>query len=184
MKEVTFKDIAHLYLGCRVLINGVDKEDYEEEIDNGLTDGTVANLTLVNEGICQLSGCSDNESWEWAIEAEGYYMCGWWNGKPFKPILRRLDSLTEDEAFELVMTTGHFYLTKEKFELFTIDGKGFCWGDGTMWHGDGVSEVNEWHLHFSELSAMQFTYLLGKCFDLFNLIPRGLAIDAESLKTT
>jgi hypothetical protein len=67
-----------------------------------------------------------------------------------KPILRKLDSMTEEEKEEVQFSDFMFNLVKSK--------------------------PNQ------AMFAWQFTFLLSKHFDLFNLIKSGEAIDAETLK--
>ena len=67
----------------------------------------------------------------------------------FKPILRKLADITEDEAVNL-----NFYFPIPKGYKF----------ENVKWHMGEVS------------------FLFSKHFDVFNLIPEGLAIDTTTLK--
>ena len=152
--EKTFKDYAHLYLGCDVLVQNLDSDDFETEIEEGITNGCVAKLTLVNQGDCQLRAYDDSENWEYAIEIEGACLCSWWSSRNVRPLLRQLSDITKDEAVEL---WGHK-------NAFAIMNNSFNYDE-----------------HLSNLSPYGTVYLLKQGFDLFNLIESGIALDKTKL---
>ncbi len=137
--EKTFKDYAHLYLGCDVLVQNLDSDDFETEIEEGITNGCVAKLTLVNQGDCQLRAYDDSENWEYAIEIEGAYLCSWWSSRNVKPILRPLSDITKGEIEQCsyfftntsrsILEDGAqrtFYLLKQGFDLFGLIDAGIA----------------------------------------------------------
>lgn len=72
-----------------------------------------------------------------------------------KPILRPLSDMTEEEMLEAVSIGGLFY------------------------RGESVKAfIANWTCYSGEVTR----YLLSKSFDLFNLIPEGLAIDSTTQK--
>lgn len=75
----------------------------------------------------------------------------------FEPILRLLSSMTEEEKKEVGF--AGFQALRETFGEPALPAKYIS----CMW------------------AAKQTTYLLSKHFDLFNLIPDGLAIDAATI---
>lgn len=145
------KGVLHFYLGCQVLI--------ESEMFgvNGKPDKIIDILTQVN--------------------ADGSVECK--NHTPpeddFKPILRPLSSMTEEEAKELLRIryarNGWAEPIYERHSSICIDFK-FASSDG---------KFNQTQLDWDMLDAASVAYLISKGFDLFNLIPEGKAIDATSL---
>lgn len=83
-----------------------------------------------------------------------------------KPILRRLEDMTEDEAIELLGITVPYATYHSKDH------------SGLYWSGAGVSSA---HLSFSYGDPRSFHYLLSRGFDLFGLINAGLAIDSKTV---
>jgi hypothetical protein len=90
-----------------------------------------------------------------------------------KPVLRTLSSMTIEEGKEIVMLRSPIgsIVTKDKIVInYILDIH-------ISWYFTGVPNITRW-VRFDELSPSQFIYLLSKGFDLFNLIPEGLAIDS------
>lgn len=85
------------------------------------------------------------------------------NGYPpdsiLTPILRPLSSMTEEEGYEIFGEEWSSDSPNAKDVVMNLDGE-----------------------HELRLSPTETTALLSKSFDLFNLIPEGLAINAETLK--
>lgn len=72
-----------------------------------------------------------------------------------KPILRPLSSMTEEEQHEM---------SKMVDLVDAEDGENYWWG--------------------TQVAAHRTNYLISKHFDLFNLIPDGLAIDSSTINST
>jgi len=96
-----------------------------------------------------------------------------------KPILRRLDSMTEEEAIEVtkpVVVYGDLPNVR-KYETWENPfGKiVVSWGNG----------LREKYVPQDEtaFTVGQFTYLLSRGFDLFNLIDTNQAIDKNKITT-
>lgn len=96
MNKVNFKDVAHLYLGCMVQVR---KKDRNKEWLTGLSvevtkksnhgDWITVNFDEVH--------CIINEQWnEVCSNFQTYFLCQ----DEIKPLLRKLDSMTEDEHEE------------------------------------------------------------------------------------
>lgn len=85
--------------------------------------------------------------------------------KDMKLVLRRLDSMTEEEKYEVVttITYSHVKFSTRQSALESFD----------------VDRYNK--KHNNEFYPDEFLYLLRKGFDLFNLIESGQAIDAATL---
>lgn len=102
-----------------------------------------------------------------ALETNGWNI---YNLSDIKPILRKLDSLTGSEAYQLVKMYYDGYsmigiteVTKHeiRFEV--------CYQTNTRrWRKE---------IQFHKLNAEQFTYLISLKIDLFNLIDQKLAIE-------
>lgn len=166
--EKSFKDYAHLYLGCDVLVQNLDSDDFETEIEEGITNGCVAKLTLVNQGGCQLRAYDDSENWEYAIEIEGAYLCSWWSSRNVKPLLRPLSDMTNDES--LFLGREIFRWTHPSNESVSFQTKDLL---GT----------NKFYVNQTNITGESWTkatiYLLKQGFDLFGLIEAGVAIAKE-----
>lgn len=141
------KEIIHLYLGCEVLCNYNGK-------------GFKA------KGI--LSGKTISEQWE--VIHDKLTFIYKYNLKNIKPILRRLDSMTEAE--KIFILCSHLK-----------DG----WQPGTVLEDSDTDwAMRCTHLEYGQKTcyvskerfpAWLFNYLLKQGFDLFGLIDSGQAID-------
>ncbi len=85
-----------------------------------------------------------------------------------KPILRPLSSMTKEEAKEFLGDAGI------KAFIYEIAEGGIKYLEDE----DAGAE----YLFFSAIDPQRFHWLLSKHFDLFNLIPSGLAIDKTTMK--
>jgi len=124
MEQTKFKDIAHLYLGCEV---SADKAFYP---------GFKAKLisTMVTNSFADGIPLSNIEFFA------------------VKPLLRKLDSMTEEEHNQLMkICLNDEFKTLDKAPVGCGCPKGFAW-------------------------------LLYKHFDLFNLIESGEALDINEVK--
>ena len=106
-----------------------------------------------------------------------------------KPLLRPLDSMTEEEAIDVFKMVSLFDLSECKFE-FGENGERWInasFGgrviDSIKFIGDNIEMMNN-DGTFSAVNPIAFvmSYYLSKGFDLFSLIPNGEAIDKT--KTT
>ena len=85
-----------------------------------------------------------------------------------KPILRRLEDMTEEEAIEIFVLEGwgnnlqNIVVTDKAIEHNTFGATGIQ--------------------TFKRLRAETFAHLLSKGFDLFGLCDSGLAIDSKTIK--
>ncbi len=142
--EKTFKEVAHLYLGCEVVI--VD----------GIRDNNTDTLTYMNI----LGDCGGNQ-YEWLISN-----C--------RPILYRLEDITDKDAIELVSLWSDIFLNVEKkdvrYQKLNFD-----------FNYASSRRVRTEQVDFRKLNSDQFLFLLSKHYDLFNLIDNGHAIDAKTL---
>lgn len=152
------KDYLHLYNGCTI-------RRFNKHI--GTLDG-------------KLCGFKDgfNESYILVNHGMNIVRVGW--NEEFKPILRPLSSMTDDEAIEVCK----FETPKGRWgdiEIEEIRDNKIWYLDGSMFHGDGISEYEDCFIYFNQLDSEQFRFLISKHFDLFGLIKEGLAIDATTL---
>lgn len=152
MKKI--EDYLHLYIGCEVL---APTKYYHNEGD-GLTKGLFT-------GIHGELGAEIQFIINGYAEEEPSYV----ELRKVKPILRRLSSMTEDEAVELYDFLYPSSTAERKIKRFAItnhlDDKGVYW-EGKI----AIFDYIDW-----------FPWLLKKGFDLFGLIDEGLAIDAQTL---
>lgn len=89
----------------------------------------------------------------------------------FKPFLRLLSDMTEEEKKYLLvncLNEPHMYASG----IFSISKSGYL----------GISQEGGYVNFCANVTA--FHYLLSKHFDLFSLIPDGLAVDKQSLTKT
>lgn len=94
-----------------------------------------------------------------------------------KPILRRLSSMTEDQAIHLAkLSEWENHFREVRVERNSFNDRIITW--------QGANESRESFNATGELfyCADQFQWLLKMGFDLFRLIGDGLAIDAETIK--
>lgn len=148
------QDYLHYYMGCKAITT----DDNEQAELVGVSDD---NAHLVHDGTgsygtCDISGV--------------------------KPILRRLEDMTEVEGVDLAKLQ-HNPTRHKDIEVLYIKTEHLHYIDGTRWSGDGVSEYNEYFVDFSQMKADQFHYLLSKGFDLFGLIDAGLAVDIKTVES-
>jgi hypothetical protein len=168
------RDILHLYLGCEAEVNVTYR--YPKK--------THRLLKAVFLGINRLS--VDTSYTARPFDVYGKPWDEFYETKEApKPILRQLSSMTEEEA--RVITGYTAFENIREVTKFWKDDKCAC--VEYRWKHDGM--VDGWAYSASavyftkdEWTPELFQYLLSKHFDLFNLIPEGLAIDADTLKTT
>lgn len=92
-----------------------------------------------------------------------------------KPILRRLESMTEEEMAELFWLDNKSFKEMEGVFKLHIDNSRPRFGIRVMLEKDGKHFMTG-TLSMSRFNPEQFQYLLSKHFDIFNLIP-DLAIE-------
>lgn len=159
--KTTFKEVAHLYLGCLLLM----PSKYEGQKD-GIYEWTAKK--------------SLDDYWQ------KHYGKGNW-----KPILRPLSSICEQELIEAIKEFSLIDLSDCEFiseidkddNTFYINAmhKGGVW-DSMMYNGVVLKMMNQGG-DFDTMNPQSdwFLFLLSKQFDLFNLIESGQAIDATTL---
>jgi hypothetical protein len=111
-----------------------------------------------------------------------------------RPVLRQLEDMTQDEAAHLALiysgaktveiTKGiaanwHYFICHfgedQECEILTIGS------DGCAWYAHYFDKKQPGHRNIVD-EHKAFHYLLQHHFDLFGLIPAGLAIDAKTIK--
>lgn len=153
MGKVTFKDVAHLYLGAKILLENKIKATI-----HGIEYGGNREYKVV----AMLPNYQTVKVNEWDL---------------VKPLLRKLDSITEEEAIQLAKLSEwepHFRdvkVERNKFNYLII-----------TW--DGMAESREVFNATGEqfYCGEQFLWLLKNNFDLFNLIENDFALDINSKK--
>ncbi len=89
-----------------------------------------------------------------------------------KPILRPLSDMTEKEIIDLFILRAVHHkieIVREDIKRVSIQGHGFIQIE--------FKDLESDYQNIDVLYPNQFLYLLKQGFDLFNLIPDGLAID-------
>ena len=188
--EKNIQDYIHFYLGVKGKLsvryhNGIE----EQEVD--------AELNAVFNGDSHSFKCFDVDGKEW----EHTMILP---AKKFKPYLRPLSDMTEEEAKELVwlcMDNPHlkdksYRIDKDEIQINVVPNDGGnmldaniqvyieidcrCWtGNLAIWN-DGAFILREEDSDRNEPipdTADKVRYLLSKGFDLFNLVSDGLALD-------
>lgn len=140
------KDYLHLYLGCKMILEKSGRII------------TLIGLNIDGEGM----DINDGEDWR-------HYSI--W---PFKPLLRPLDSIKEEQAIELVkILVWEQYGDHPGTRIYesyknSFGGIVVSWGESFR-EKVSISDM-------SRYSADQIRYLLSRHFDLFGLIESGLAL--------
>lgn len=131
------KDYLHYYFGCDFLANG---NCY-----------TMDRIDTLIKGTRERNG---NSVWN---DFEPHKI---------KPILRRLEDMTEEEARNFLKhaVPGAEYITQNEY--------------GVIWQSQGSRS----EIFYLFGPPAGFHYLLRQHFDLFGLIPAGLAIDAKTVE--
>lgn len=98
----------------------------------------------------------------------------------YKPVLRPLSDMTEEEAREVVLLRSPIGSVKDSDSIVIVES--MADGKRIKWHFAGVPNIPRF-VNTDELNPRQFILLLSKGFDLFNLITEGLAIDKTKLNS-
>lgn len=145
-------DYLPYYIGCDVITT----DDNETAELVGVTDD---DAHLVHKGTGSYGTCS----------VEG-----------IKPILRKLESMTREEAkYLLGFKESEIILNIRKTDKYY--NFEFKWADNRFDKGYGFSE-RAIGFNNDDWKPWQFHYLLRQHFDLFGLIDAGLAIDAKTIQ--
>jgi hypothetical protein len=154
------EDYLHLYLGCEVIgkpYAGLPFTEKQHFTVRGV-------LTGVSKR-CVTCHFVDINGVKWDQETRLVF-------QDVKPILRPLNSMTEEEAVDiyniLYPHVGDYQSPNKK--VFIVNQ--YCFGKG-------IYEENYQSLRDA---LPYFPILLSKGFDLFDLVPSGLAIDKTTLK--
>lgn len=152
--EKNIKDYLHLYIGCEVMAPCMswDEEPVAKGILTGIHGEYEAEIQFIIDGNAE-------ESPDYAKFID------------VKPILRKLDSMTEEETAEF------------KKLIPWIDFERFL--PGNRWRYNEHEETSKHETRvvcntsagINTLPMVVVPYLLSKGFDLFGLIDAGLAID-------
>jgi len=203
MKEL--KDYIHFYLGCEVEYEGIlNGKEMGEELKANKHDvfyiPKVEAVRGVKRGYLKEIRQNIDGSRKYRIGNRGlqsHYSC-----KRFKPALRPLSDMTEEEMSVLVQIL--FSDVDDKIDPEELQLEMFYWDNATMVDGDIQVRANiscrcfQGQLAIRECGSMQLfdddkgspvrlnnipegtRYLLSKRFDLFGLIEAGLAIKKQS----
>ena len=152
-QQERLKEVIHLYLGCEVEVTT------SSATFKGKLVGLFFDQWKMPNGPMELT-------FQVCIDDHIYHL---YKAKICKLILRSLDDMTEEEAIELY---NHIFPDVPRDDRFKaniiksqIDKNGFYY-EGRV----SMQDFTEW-----------FRWCLGKHFDLFNLIPDGIAINAKEL---
>lgn len=116
------------------------------------------------------------------------------DGKSYKPILRKLESMSEDEMIEMLKHFSKIDLSNCIFEFSEDEGDDHAWVNGiengqvvdcldinlfdhTVMMMDDYREVT-----ITLPQSETFHYLLSRGVDLFQLIENNLAVDKATIK--
>lgn len=165
------KDYLHLYLGCEVAREHEESRS-KKFFERGKLIG-IAQSEIEKDKIVAILDVGIDHFHEWYIEET-------------KPILRRLSSMTEEEAKDLIQFDKlckeyqdvSYNLIREFNDKILI---GIDVNYSIVDPDEGVIYPHGWEMRFSSMNAYDFKWLLSKHFDLFGLIAAGLAIEKDSL---
>lgn len=148
-----FKEVAHLYLGCKCFLGDKDWKPTNIPVE------LQAPYTDPNYGkpyICEFDAHVMQTYLHKAI-----------------PILHRLEDLTDNDAVELVALWSDLFLGVQKIDI--MYGK-----LNFKFRYISSNRIRTEQVKFYQLNSDQFLFLLSKHYDLFNLIDNGQAIDAKT----
>lgn len=157
MSEKKLQDYIPYYIGCRCL-NTWFPEGHDQYDNNWILMG-------FHSGYPKPYCLENDEDTTWTDS--------------IKPILRRLESISEDEAkFLLHFNDNHEIINSERIlNYYTFS---YRWKDEQFESGYGYSERALWFKQ-KNWHTDHFNYLLKQHFDLFGLIDSGLVIDSATL---
>lgn len=152
MKEI--KDYLHLYLGC----DGIVIVNY-----------SVTPELKTREVSCKLKGVVDDVVYVQCYDVDGikWDNIDSFSSKTFKPILRPLSDMSDEEMKQCVLVKYNMRNTLKTTNLI---------GNKIQWTASGF--IPDGEIDLLNASSEIFRFLLSKHFDLFGLIESGLAIDA------
>lgn len=154
---IDFKDYAPYYIGCRCFNTWFPEGDKPREY-NWILAGFRA----------------DNEK-HYLLENDSHFT---WTDS-IKPILRKLDDITDEEIKELIgwhkLNETYADVSFERCNSGIIINYSIDAGD------EGVYKQSH-NITYHVFSPKEWKYLLSKGFDLFFLIKNGVAIDSKTLK--
>lgn len=130
------------------------------------------NKGWVLSGYCQLY---DNGGKPFLLESENEVT---W-ADSIKPILRKLEDITDDEIKELI---GWEELNKKYDHVSFEHNKVGIIVNYSIPDREGGGYPMSHYIRFYQLDGFQFDFLIKKGFDMFNLIISELAIDSKTLK--
>lgn len=151
------KDYIQYHIGCKCL-NTWFPEDHEMYNNN---------WTLI--------GVAWDSKNPYGLQSE--YDVTWTDS--IKPILRKLDDITDDEIKELI---GWEKLNEMYVDVSFEHGNFGITVHYSIDAGDEGVHKQSHGISFHVFSPKEWKYLLSKGFDLFFLIKNGLAIDSKTLK--
>lgn len=168
------KDYLHFYLGCEVMVRKRerDKSWLKGKISEVSRNSNHGDWIEVNFGeIVKIH----TETWDESTSNFHNYFIGY---DEIKPILRKVESISDDEIKELI---GWDKLNELYVGIsFKKDRNSIIINYSIDAEGEGVYPQTH-VISFSCFSPSEFHYLLSKSFDLFGLIEENLAIDQNTI---
>jgi hypothetical protein len=159
--EKKLSDYIHYYIGCRI-------QKDSDALDYPTIEGVHNGHVIISEFRYKTPHCD-----------KIFIRPRIWHTIEFvKPILRKLDSLTDDEIKEFIewasLNEKYCDVSFERGSFGIIVNYSIDAGD------QGVHRQSH-NITFHAFSPKELVWLLSKGFDLFFLIKNGLAIDAATL---
>lgn len=191
-----FSEIAHLYLGCKVIaLRNAEDTGYDLEFQKN----EIGELSLVQtEKSDVIIGADESDNYRYAVSLNDGYACAH-DFNDFKPVLKRISDMSEEdlkEAFQICYRSVYNHDAEIPHNAYIlrneIDSIGIVFyekhsvknwwrylsiePENILFYCDGAS------LTIPILSV--FAFLLSKGYDLFGLIDAGEAIDEKTLQQT
>lgn len=173
MKEL--KDYLHLYCNRFNPIKVfVDNEDVKYLWDIEVYEEDYINLTLADTKFRDVKGDSDN----WNVYNENHDL------SRIKLILRELESITDEEAQECLVEVflvppHNAYMDVESLKQYLCNNTAYELGIQDESEGESKPMMA---FEVTPQTYFNLTqWLLARQFDLYGLIPQGLAIDSTTL---
>lgn len=197
-----FEDVAHLYLGCKMIATkSAEQTEYEDLTFKKNDIGSLSLCQVLNSNV-QIS-CNESDAYRFAVELETSEYACFYQFDHFKPVLKRLENITQEHAMH-VFNMCHEYIYGEPIEKDNeisfhstkdIDSGVLGSGIGLIIYEKIGDKKNRYSLTIQEKDISFcvdgdnlvipvfdiFEYILKMGYDVYGLIDNGEAIDEANI---